>query len=433
MSVIRVLSAPSSLKPRLTRRTFRDVRSTAGVNVAATLLASVGGIVLARQLGATDRGGLVTVLLWPAVAGSLASLGLTQATCYFLARRRSAGAAIMAAAARAALLTGVVVAIAGFIVAPLIGRTETVTVMMRLAFAFSPIFIAGGVWMSALQAVAIASWNRARIVQPVTYFVLVAGLAIVHRLTVTTATIAFCCALLLQGAYARVRAGMDVDGRESAPPDVLRTLYGYGVKVWAASVPQLINLRLDLLALSVMPAVAAADLGVYAVAVSLSLLALPASVAFGSVAFPKVAASTSEPAARRIERLSLLGAASTSALVLAPVCIVAPFAVPILFGSEFREAVGCLWLLAPGTVFLALNRVLADLLQGRGRPLSTAVAEGFGAALTVVLLLALTPRFGIRGAAFASSVAYCGAAVVLYWRLCAGRQAAVADNGSDLP
>ena len=428
MTVIRPSSVPArpvgGLRLRLKGPSARNVAFTAGTNLGATLLTGIGGIFLARSLGATDRGGLVTILLWPAAIGSLASLGLTQATCYWLARRRAQGAAIMATAARAATITGLAVAVAGLGIAPLVGRTDSVTGLLRVVFFLSPLFIAGGVWMSSLQAVNIGVWNRARMIQPVTYSGGVFGLALAQRLTLTTATAAFCCSLILQTWYARKLACRAVDGSEPAQPHLVGTLYRYGVRVWASTVPQLINTRLDQLMLSVMPAVAASELGVYAVAASLSWLALPAATAFGSVAFPAIAGATSEPAIRHIERVSLLGSAGAAAMTLLMVCVAAPFAVPRLFGPDFEGAVSSLWLLAPGTVFLAMNRVLADLLQGRGRPLSTSVGEATAAVVTVLLLLALTPRYGIRGAATASSVAYVCATIVLYARLRAARKQA---------
>lgn len=423
MTTIPPLFAParSRIRQRLSSGSARDVTSTATVNVSVTLLTSVGGVILARQLGAADRGFLVTVLIWPAAMGGVASLGITQSACYWISRRRDEGVAIMNAAARAALLTGAAVGVVGFIVAPLIGRTELVTSLLRVVLALSPLFIAGGVWMSSLQAVDIAAWNRARIVQPVAYFTGVLGLALTGRLTLTTASTAFCVSLVVQTWHARRRARQAVEGAAASTGKLYSTLYRYGAKVSAATLPRLINMRLDQLVLSVLPAIAASELGIYAVATSLSWLALPAAAAFGSIAFPAVAGSTLETRTRRIERMSLLGSASVAAAVLLVVCLAAPFVVPRLFGRDFGAAVACLWLLAPGTICLAVNGVLAAVLQGRGRPLSTSFGEGAAAVVTVVLLLALTPHFGIRGAAAASSVAYLSATIVLCTRLKAAR------------
>ena len=198
---------------------------------------------------------------------------------------------------------------------------------------------------------------------------------------------------------------------------LLRPLYGYGSKLWLSDMPRLVNVRLDQLLLSVWSGVTAASLGNYAVAVSLAALVLPISQAFGSVAFPRIARSASEEHARRTERVTIVGATISSVVIVAVLAAFSSTIVPFVFGRQFSQAVGALWLLAPGAVFLSLNLVLAQVLQGRGRPLFTSVGEGIGAMSTIVLLLILIPRFGIRGAAVASSIAYGVVTPFLFWGL----------------
>jgi O-antigen/teichoic acid export membrane protein len=239
----------------------------------------------------------------------------------------------------------------------------------------------------------------------------------VGKLTLTGVVAAFAVSLIAQTGYSAVVA-IRLVGRQSRPDrSLIAPLYGYGAKAWLARMPELINVNVDQLVLSVLPAVAVAQLGNYTVAASLSWLALPASVAFGSVAFPRIARASDEREARRIERISLRGAAVIAGGTIGLVCVLAPFLVPKLFGAGYRDAIFALWLLAPGTVFLALDRVLGDLLQGRGQPLMRSIGQGLGAILTIVLLLILIPPFGIRGAAAASSVTYAAVFVFLMWAL----------------
>ncbi len=65
-----------------------------------------------------------------------------------------------------------------------------------------------------------------------------------------------------------------------------------------------------------------------------------------------------------------------------------------------------MWILAPGGVFLACGQVTGDLLRGRGRPLTVAWSQAYGAVVTVVVLIALLPLIGVYAAAIASSAAY---------------------------
>jgi len=190
----------------------------------------------------------------------------------------------------------------------------------------------------------------------------------------------------------------------------------------------LVNVSLDQLLLSVWPGVTAAELGNYAVAVLLSQLVMPVSQALGSVAFPRIAQAHGEAGVRRIERLSLAGTAVSATVTIAAVSAMAPILVPVVFGSGFRSSIVALWLLAPGAVFLAMNQVLGSILQGRGRPLVISIGQGIGAVFTLALLTTLIPRFGIRGAAVASTVAYGVVMVVLLRGL---RRARVSSSNSE--
>jgi O-antigen/teichoic acid export membrane protein len=102
---------------------------------------------------------------------------------------------------------------------------------------------------------------------------------------------------------------------------------------------------------------------------------------------------------------------------------VSPFAIPLIFGDDFEEAVlPFLWLL-PGTVALAGTKILGAYIFSRGRPLINAQIAFVTLVVTVVADLALIPPFEVAGAAAASSLAYCcslSLSAVAYRRLSGG-------------
>ena len=394
--------APDSASPRLRSA----IATTAGTNILAVLLGSVGGIILARTLGPAARGDLVVVFQWSAVLSTLACLGITHSTCYWVSRRRADAGAILSTATAGGLASGAALALLGLIIGPYIGRTASVDRALQAMLLLSPIFIVTGIWTSTLQAVHVRRWNIARSIQPICYFGFISALALFGSLTFTTAVVSIglgVCSSLFAVAMLR---GTGLGALERPRWDLARPLYSYGARVLLSNMPLIVNVSLDQLVLSVMPGVSASRLASYAVAVSLTSLALPLSAAFGAVAFPRIAATRSERERRRVERITIFGAASTASLVIGLVAVSGSWAVPTLFGPGYGAAVGALWRLAPGTTFLALNRVMGDLLRGRGHPSAVTFNEAIGAACTVVLLLILTPRYGINGAAIASSIAY---------------------------
>jgi len=164
-----------------------------------------------------------------------------------------------------------------------------------------------------------------------------------------------------------------------------------------------------------------AELGRYAIAVSLSLIPVPLISAIGNVAFPRLASQRAVAGGtHRLQRLAVLTSAGLAVAMLVPLAATAYWLVPLVFGTAYRGAVPLLWLLTPGAVFLACGKVTGDLLRGRNRPVIVAWAQGMAAVFTVALLLALLPVIGVAAAAIASTIAYGVALAVMLrclWRL----------------
>ena len=72
-----------------------------------------------------------------------------------------------------------------------------------------------------------------------------------------------------------------------------------------------------------------------------------------------------------------------------------------------------LWLLMPGVVALSISKVLSGDLAGRGLLQYGAYASAISLVVTVICDLLLIPRWGIVGAAIASSLSYCSAALLV--------------------
>ena len=63
-------------------------------------------------------------------------------------------------------------------------------------------------------------------------------------------------------------------------------------------------------------------------------------------------------------------------------------------------------LLLPGVVLLGGAKVLTNEIAGRGYPHYNSLNSGLALVLTVIFDLVLIPRYGVVGAALASSLAY---------------------------
>jgi len=310
--------------------------------------------------------------------------------------------------------------VAGFLLAPVLAHgLPAVTVAYRIAFGSLIVAFVGGSFTASLQARDLYRWNVVRVTQPAFSLIAIVVLWWLRQLTLDAALIVIAASLLLQLALAyrfSRRTGL-VPGR--AHVALVRPLLGYGAAQIAALTPATLNAQLDQLVLS--QTVSAADLGRYAIAVSISLLPMPLVTAIGNVALPRLAGQREVTGAtRRLQRLSVLASAGLAAAMMVPVAAVSYWLVPLVFGAAYRGAVPLLWVLAPGSVFLACGQVTGDLLRGRRQLKVVAWAEGIAAIFTVALLLALLPLVGVYGAAIASTLSYGIALAVMLRHLSRG-------------
>ena len=95
-----------------------------------------------------------------------------------------------------------------------------------------------------------------------------------------------------------------------------------------------------------------------------------------------------------------------TAVMAVGLAALANVAVPIYFGPEAEPAIVPLLLLLPGALGFALARPILAISQGEGTLRYPVVATGGAAIINLILNVALIPRFGMQGAAVATSFGY---------------------------
>ena len=407
-----------SIASALRRRGFaRSVAQTGGFNFATMALAGLGGIIIARAVGPTVRGEYAAVTVWMGVSLTVGGMGQRAALVYYAAREPLRAREYVATSRAMMIATGMVTLVAGFLLAPVLAhRLPAVTAGYRIAFGSSIVVFVGASLIASLQARDLHRWNVVGVIQPAFSLIAIALLWRLRRLTLDAALIVLAATMLLQlvWAYGYCRRMGLAPGR--ARVALVRPLLAYGAVQIVAEAPGALNAQLDQLVLS--QTVLAADLGRYAIAVSISLLPVPLVSAIGNVAFPRLAAQREMTGVtRKLQRLSLLGGACLAAAMLVPTAVMSYWLVPLVFGASYRGAVPLLWILTPGSVFLACGMVTGDLLKGRRQPAVLAWAHGIAAIFTVALLFALLPLVGVYAAAIASTVSYGVALAIMFHRL----------------
>ena len=384
-----------------------DALLTSGSSVAATGLAAVTSIVIARALGPVDRGVWAVVASLSAIVSTVVPLGLPYALGYALARaepleRRSVVAAGATAAVLAATLAGAVTLGIALIAQP----GDIGAGMAALAGAIATATVIHHVGQQAmLTGVGLRLYVAVQLTPVLTMLPAVVAIAIATRLSVAATATASAASTALAG----VVAVMALRGRglmgAAAPRSMWRRLRPYGsfavMTFGTLALTQIVH-RLDLLIVD--GYLGERQTGLYAVAVQLGdvLLVVPAAV--GAVMFRRGATDAHDHYA---DALRALRAATAFSLLAA--CVVAIGAQPlvqVLFGDAYAGSVGAARWLLPGVVVLGAQSVVSNYVASRGRPRAVLTAWMTAALFSVIADLVIVPRHGIEGAAAVSTVAY---------------------------
>jgi O-antigen/teichoic acid export membrane protein len=213
-------------------------------------------------------------------------------------------------------------------------------------------------------------------------------------------------------AWARLARRGFFGGAARPSVELSRRIASYGIRAQLGGIVSLLNLRLDFILLNLLagPAV----LGVYAIASKFAELLKIPPLALTYVLYPKYArddrATVTANARRLIPRAGALTAGS-----IIPLWLVATYLIPALYGSDFRAAIAPAHIILFGLALEGSAAVITAFLYGVGRPGLNSLGMVAGLAVTLLLDVALIPRFGAMGAATASAVAYATSTLALMW------------------
>ncbi len=384
---------------------------------ACQLVALVGvNVIVTRATGPSGKGIFTLMSLLVTLGTAITALGISWAATYFIGRRAFPIATIAGTLLTSSLVSAAFT-LAGLTAGFLLFRDSYFAAVsvpqLLVTLAIVPVVQVG----NTLASIILAS-NRpiqfagVSLIQWVVTLVLQAALWPTGRLDPTTAlaawwvgaTITGIVAFRLVSRHVRLRLGLD--------RTVLRQLLGFGLKGYAANLLTFFNYRLDSLIVNAISGVA--SVGIYSVAVAIAEVIWNVAGAISTVMFPHIS-SLDRKEANRLTPVVSRNVWFITLVGVVGVAVVGRWMIEFVFGTVMLAAVTPLLLLLPGILALSGAKILSSYLSGIGRPIYATWISAGSLALTVTLDLTLIPRYGIAGAAAASSIVYTiTAAATLY-------------------
>ena len=403
------LAVSGERHPGLSARNRGDLalRSTVATNSALTALAVATGVIAPRLLGPSGEGELAAIQTWPLLLGTLAMLGLDSALVYFIAREPECGKQLTTTATVIGLLSSLLVGAIGWFALPFLLSAQQPDVISaaRVFLLIGVVFAVVGIPHGSLRgANSFAMWNLFRLAPALAWLCILCASWILNNAHPIPLSRWYLGAVLCCGLPFLIVVNRRLQGRLRPDRRLAGKMLRFGLPSAVTSLPQTVNLRFDqLLIIAFLPA---RSLGFYVVAVAWSGGVAPLLTAIGSVLFPKV--SEERDMCRRGQLLAdaLQGGAVVAAVTSLPFILLAPVALPLVFGARYAPSIPSALVLVPAGAILAWAGIAEEGLRGLGRPTIVLVAESVAAVVTLASLPVLLHFFGIMGAAVASLLGY---------------------------
>ena len=387
--------------------------------LAVLVLSLSQSLVIAKLLPVQDRGAYVSVVTLPGMLMALAMLGLPNAVNYYAGKGSSVMSLTKASIIFTIGITLVPLAAVWFALpfledSILRAAPDNLARVMLLIVPAGVLTTFGGTLLYGRQQVRV--YNAVLVFQAAASLIGALLLVGVFRMGVTGAVATNVFISLVMALVVMIEVVRLSRRDRNGSPASLRSLFGYGARLYPSSVSGYFNYRADnniIQAMAASAATAKTQLSLYSLAVTMAEVVFVAPNAVATMFLPRVAASTDKEAAAmlgQVSRVTLLISVLV-ALMLIPTAYLGVY----LVLPKYTGSLPAFLAILPGVVTLSVSKVMTSYIGGRGRPGPASVGATIALVLNVPMNIALIPVLGIVGASLSSVASYTLLAVLMVW------------------
>lgn len=398
---------------------LRDALLTIGTRFGIAVLIFGTDVILAR-LGTDAKGRFTLVLLYSQLAALVVGFGMDSALGLVAGRdQQSARRGFANALVWTAVVGGFAVVVSCWLyglptdVRPRGPLTALVPNLSAAQFVYAAIAIPGELFFAlGLYALLgrrrVAEYSLVRLLRRLLLIGLIVATGVVGRISLDAVLVLNVVSLVITGGvivWAAVR-----DGIASLTPssELLGEELRFGGRAMIGTLAERLQFRLDAFLVNAIVGVRAT--GIYSVTQGLAETLWYIPNALGTVMFSRAVDPSAD--AGRIAAVLTRTTLFVALVTAIPAFLLGPYFVRLVYGARFADAGVALRLILPGVVAYSVVAILSRYIVGRGRPGTGTLVLLAGLAVNVAANLALIPRFGINGAAAASSISYGATAIV---------------------
>lgn len=384
----------------------RSYVMTMGTNLGIQGLSIATGIITARALGPTGRGDLAVILLWPSLLSAVLCLCLHESIAYLIAQNREKASTYRYTGVLLTLALGLLAVLAGYFALPhlLDSSQQHLLSLSRWYLLSIPLgYIGGLLYTSFTGELNFRLYNFLRSLHPLVYCIGILFILATTKLTLTGAVVVNLMGhgmtLVVALLIAQKKGTFNAEANPAAFKMALRTGLTFHVLVITGVVVG----RLDQIVIARNLSLEA--IGLYAVALSIAGSQGSVTSAFSQIVTQVVASSKNAKEGLEILIKQFRVGWTVSAGVAIGIIILAPLAVPILYGPRFNAAIILSLILTPALLAQSLSGLLIYGLRGLKRPLVGPIVMMSQGAIFILFSLLLIQRWGATGVAFSLATA----------------------------
>ncbi|WP_238996582.1 lipopolysaccharide biosynthesis protein [Paenibacillus pinistramenti] len=359
------------------------------------------GVLTARFLGPTGRGEQTAMVNWSQFLAFCMTFGIPSALVYNAKKKEEQEGGLYATALVMGIGFGLAATAIGVIVLPfwLKSFNHDVILFAQWSMILCPIVVISQINNAILQVRDdYKRYNRLRYIVPLTTMLILAALILTGTMNAHTSAAAYLLPAVPFYIAMTVRM-LRIYGKQlKVSLDNFKRLFTYGLGSYGNDLMGQVSYYIDQILIAGL--LSPADLGLYAVAVSLAKMVNVFSNSIIVVLFPKASGLDKQEAVNITFRAFRISTAVTllASLVL---MLIAPYVLTLLYGPEFKEALTVFRLLLLQIAIGGGTMVLAQAFMALGKPKVVTLLQGLGLVLVVPMLFLLVPRYGLVGAGYA--------------------------------
>lgn len=392
----------------------RSVVYNSILTVVRQLIGSLIGvfavIIIARVLGKAGQGEYTLAILLPTVLYTMLNCGFSTATVYFLGQRKYTLEEVYSTNLISSLLLSLLSIFVGLVVVFLFkdfffnGMPQQLLLFTLLVLPF--LYVQKNLQTIFQAKEDFEKFNMIIILNQLglllfsVLFVWGLGMGVFGAVL----SFGFSQLLMLSVSFYFLKKEYALTIPKSFSYDYLKKGFVYGVKGHLSNVLSFVNYRIDMFLLAFLLDNVA--VGIYSIAVTLVERVWLVSQAVSSVLFARVANLDSDEERNKFTLIVSRNTLFITSLAGLLLLFLGEWIVLILFGSEYMDSVKPFFWMLPGVVLFSMGRIIANDFSGRGKPEINTYVAFVVAGTNLSLNLFLIPRFGIIGAAIATSASY---------------------------